>query len=1097
MQITFGVGENTFHLILEFYAQGNVILTDKSYEVLTLLRSHRDDAKGMATMARHTYPIHTVRLRQPLPAELLETALSAAGEDATLKTIVSDVVPYGQNVAEHCLRKAKLEAGRLPAAAPLTKEESVDLMAAIREFEKWLDACETEGSAAPGGVIFTRPAAAAAAAVSSSSNKSGDGGDDDDEQRKIDHSSKINDEENNTPPAAAAAVVYEEYEPLLENGLPFASKKDTDDAFSQVKFPTFDAAIAEFYGKVHGQRAVAQQAQREKVALGKLDAIKRDHESRLENLSVEVDAAERRAMLIELNLTAVDAALNAVREALGGGMDWRDLGRMIKEEKKAGNPVAALIDSLQLEKNKITVLLRDPLEDDDDEDDEDDGDKEEDEVEGGEEQAQGKKKKQNEKKKKGKLFVEKIEVDLELSAYANARAHYDTRKKHADKARRTLEANERALAAAEKKAQDNLAKVRSAGGKTSAIAVAAAARKPYWFERFYWFISSENYLVISGRDAQQNEIIVKRYLTKGDVYVHADLHGASSTIIKNSNPTAPIPPLTLSQAGQACVSRSAAWDAKVVTSAYWVYPDQVSKTAPTGEYLTTGSFMIRGRKNYLPPQPLVMGVAWLFKLEEESVAGHVGERAPRLDLVAAVTTDETAEDGDDDEDDEDEEDEGVVEQVEKPEQKKSALDAFMESSVDALLPQPPKITRATTTAEEGAAAAAVYSRYGLADVSTTTATTTATTTLEEELDGAASVEAATGEETAASSSSSRRHLSAKERQLLKKGVQPEEVAERITLQKQQKKAAPPRLASEKQQQEAAAMRETERKQLLGVRGAKGKAARKSKYAEQDEDERELAMALLQSRGQTKDRKQRKEERKAKMASRKAAKTGLEKVEVTEEDIAKLTARLAVEDVDDDDEEEEEEGEEEEKSENGGGDGSPTKIDNDDDGDNDEDNDAERERDEVAEVLASEGISVLEDAEKERLTQLDELTGVPRPEDVVLYAVPMCAPYQVVANYNYKVKLVPGTLKKGKAFRQAVELIAGRGGVDKSGGDKSGVDAAAAVVSIREKEMIRAVPEADGINAMIGGVKLQMAGLQKMQQAKKKKKAGGGGGGKKK
>jgi hypothetical protein len=29
---------------------------------------------------------------------------------------------------------------------------------------------------------------------------------------------------------------------------------------------------------------------------------------------------------------------------------------------------------------------------------------------------------------------------------------------------------------------------------------------------------------------------------------------------------------------------------------------QVSKTAPTGEYLPTGSFMIRGKKNFLPPQ---------------------------------------------------------------------------------------------------------------------------------------------------------------------------------------------------------------------------------------------------------------------------------------------------------------------------------------------------------------------------------------------------------------------------------------------------------------------------------------------------------------
>lgn len=40
------------------------------------------------------------------------------------------------------------------------------------------------------------------------------------------------------------------------------------------------------------------------------------------------------------------------------------------------------------------------------------------------------------------------------------------------------------------------------------------ARKQFWFEKFYWFISSENYLVITGRDFQQNEMIVKKYLKK-------------------------------------------------------------------------------------------------------------------------------------------------------------------------------------------------------------------------------------------------------------------------------------------------------------------------------------------------------------------------------------------------------------------------------------------------------------------------------------------------------------------------------------------------------------------------------------------------------
>ena len=46
---------------------------------------------------------------------------------------------------------------------------------------------------------------------------------------------------------------------------------------------------------------------------------------------------------------------------------------------------------------------------------------------------------------------------------------------------------------------------------------------------------------------QQNELIVKRYFRRGDVYVHAELHGASSTIIKNPEPDRPVPPLSLQQ----------------------------------------------------------------------------------------------------------------------------------------------------------------------------------------------------------------------------------------------------------------------------------------------------------------------------------------------------------------------------------------------------------------------------------------------------------------------------------------------------------------------------------------------------------------------
>ena len=36
------------------------------------------------------------------------------------------------------------------------------------------------------------------------------------------------------------------------------------------------------------------------------------------------------------------------------------------------------------------------------------------------------------------------------------------------------------------------------------------------FEKFYWFISSDNYLIIGGRDQQQNELVVKKYLNDGN-----------------------------------------------------------------------------------------------------------------------------------------------------------------------------------------------------------------------------------------------------------------------------------------------------------------------------------------------------------------------------------------------------------------------------------------------------------------------------------------------------------------------------------------------------------------------------------------------------
>ena len=67
------------------------------------------------------------------------------------------------------------------------------------------------------------------------------------------------------------------------------------------------------------------------------------------------------------------------------------------------------------------------------------------------------------------------------------------------------------------------------------------------------------------RDQQQNEMVVKRYLGPNDVYVHAEVQGASSVVIKNHQGAGTqIPPKTLHEAGQMALCYSVAWDSKVV-----------------------------------------------------------------------------------------------------------------------------------------------------------------------------------------------------------------------------------------------------------------------------------------------------------------------------------------------------------------------------------------------------------------------------------------------------------------------------------------------------------------------------------------------------
>lgn len=50
-----------------------------------------------------------------------------------------------------------------------------------------------------------------------------------------------------------------------------------------------------------------------------------------------------------------------------------------------------------------------------------------------------------------------------------------------------------------------------------------------------------------------------------------------------------------------------------------------------------------------------------------------------------------------------------------------------------------------------------------------------------------------------------------------------------------------------------------------------------------------------------------------------------------------------------------------------------------------------------------------------LQVMNSLTGSPHEDDTILYAVPVCAPYSTLADYKFRVKLLPGQSKKGKSW----------------------------------------------------------------------------------
>lgn len=126
-----------------------------------------------------------------------------------------------------------------------------------------------------------------------------------------------------------------------------------------------------------------------------------------------------------------------------------------------------------------------------------------------------------------------------------------------------------------------------------------------WYERFHHFCTTNGFLVITGKDARQNDMLYSRYLDEDDLFFHADIHGAAATILKNGKKAEDIDRV---EAAQFAGVYSSAWKHGYSSvDVYAVGKAQVSKYE-SGMYVGKGAFMIRGERRWFKAMPLLLTV---------------------------------------------------------------------------------------------------------------------------------------------------------------------------------------------------------------------------------------------------------------------------------------------------------------------------------------------------------------------------------------------------------------------------------------------------------------------------------------------------------
>ncbi|KAE8350250.1 telomere recombination-domain-containing protein [Aspergillus coremiiformis] len=1004
--IDFSFSDGMYHMFLEFFAGGNIIITDREYNILALVRQV-SVSEGEEARVGIKYTVTDKQNYHGIP-EITLGRIKETLEKAKALFAHEDGAPKKSKKKKNAdvLRKA-LSQG-FPEYPPLLLDHAF----AVKEVDPTtaLDQVLQDDS------LLQRVNEVLEEAQN--------------EDRKLSteesHPGYIIAKEDNRKPASVNETALETGNLLYEDFHPFKPRQfEGKSDIKILEFPSLNATIDEYFSSIETQKLESRLTEREEAAKRKLDAVRQEHEKKIGALKEQQELHIRKAGAIEDNVYRVQEAMDAVNGLIAQGMDWVEIARLIEMEQSRGNPVARIIKlPLKLYENTITLLLGEAG------DEQDEGD----ELFSSDESEESEDEEENNGNQQTPTVLT-IDIDLGLSPWANAKQYYEQKKQAAVKEQRTAQSSTKALKSHEKKVTEDLKR-----GLKQEKQVLRQTRQPFWFEKFLFFISSEGYLVLGGRDAMQSEMLYRRHLKKGDIFVHADLEGAKPMIVKNrsKDPNAPIPPSTLSQAGNLCVATSSAWDSKAVMSAWWAQASQISKTAEVGGLLPTGEFLVKGEKNFLAPSQLVLGFGVMFQISKDSLKNHKTHLFDEPEAPESTT--EGIHNPAEESTQRSEEQPETIGLPELSEDPKGQVDEQSSESedepenTDSLPPRNPL---------QGGLSEPLPTEDAWGETKASGSDGENTPNKPEQQEGPSDeedVEAAPADEQveegekgpveeSASLGEHERTLSAREKRSLRKGKSPEPGQQ------------PPGKNSASATKGAAAKGTNP----ISARGKKGKAKKAAaKYADQDEEDRELALRLL---GANKGKA-------GKAAAAAEAKVNREKEAEAQKKRRQAQHERATE--------------------------------------------AERRRQALFEEGGDDYDEATAAVEAADLEWIPALIGAPRPEDEILAAIPVCAPWAALGRYRYKVKLQPGTVKKGKAVKEILgrwvaETTTGK--AKKEYAEEAGISLAdAEKLRAREGDTIKAWKDTEIINNVpVGKVRIMLGAGG--GDSKGKGKGGGGGGAK--